>query len=93
VLRADAKPATRMVMAPAQKNVGLEGPGEALRRPGRFDRELVIGVPDQDGRREVLGIHTRGMPLADDVDLDGLAERTERYTGVDVGDPVRRAAS
>ena len=44
---------------------------EALRRPGRFDREIVIGVPDERGRREILGIHTRGMPLADDVDLAG----------------------
>src|SRR5690606_4889903 len=40
---------------------------EALRRPGRFDREIVIGVPDYPGRREVLAIHTRGMPLAEDV--------------------------
>ena len=46
---------------------------EALRRPGRFDREIVIGVPDERGRREILGIHTRGMPLDPDVDLDELA--------------------
>ena len=46
---------------------------EALRRPGRFDREIVIGVPDEGGRREILGIHTRGMPLAEGVDLDELA--------------------
>jgi len=45
---------------------------EALRRPGRFDREIVIGVPDEKGRREILGIHTRGMPLGEDVDLDEL---------------------
>ncbi len=43
---------------------------EALRRPGRFDREIVIGVPDEKGRREILGIHTRGMPLGEGVDLD-----------------------
>jgi transitional endoplasmic reticulum ATPase len=42
---------------------------EALRRPGRFDREIVIGVPDESGRREIIGIHTRGMPLAEGVDL------------------------
>ena len=48
---------------------------EALRRPGRFDREIVVGVPDEPGRREILGIHTRGMPLAADVDLDDLARR------------------
>src|SRR5215210_2804340 len=46
---------------------------EALRRPGRFDREIVIGVPDEPGRREIMTIHTRGMPLAEDVDLDAIA--------------------
>src|ERR671916_2085076 len=45
---------------------------EALRRPGRFDREIVVGVPDQSGRREILGIHTRGMPLDGGADLDAL---------------------
>src|SRR5699024_10076266 len=49
---------------------------EALRRPGRFDREIIIGVPDQDGRYEVLCIHTRGMPIADDVDLHEMARIT-----------------
>jgi transitional endoplasmic reticulum ATPase len=49
---------------------------EALRRPGRFDREIVIGVPDQDGRREILGIHTRGMPLTEDVELEELSRIT-----------------
>src|SRR3546814_10770731 len=53
---------------------------EALRRPGRFDREIVIGVPDESGRREILGIHTRGMPLAQDVDLAELARRSEEHT-------------
>src|SRR3546814_19331101 len=43
---------------------------EALRRPGRFDREIIVGVPDERGRREILGIHTRGMPLGGQVDLD-----------------------
>ncbi|MCL2148581.1 MAG: AAA family ATPase, partial [Methanomassiliicoccaceae archaeon] len=46
---------------------------EALRRPGRFDREIEIGIPDRDGRLEILQIHTRGMPLSDDVDLKRLA--------------------
>ena len=46
---------------------------EALRRPGRFDREIVVGVPDVEGRREILAIHTRGMPLDPGVDLDELA--------------------
>ncbi|HET8995570.1 MAG TPA: CDC48 family AAA ATPase [Acetobacteraceae bacterium] len=65
---------------------------EALRRPGRFDREIVIGVPDQDGRRQVLAIHTRGMPLHEDVDLDGLARSTYGFVGADVAALAREAA-
>lgn len=65
---------------------------EALRRPGRFDREIVIGVPDQKGRREVLAIHTRGMPLAEDVDLDEIARTTYGFVGADVGALAREAA-
>src|SRR5438132_315746 len=56
----------------------------ALRRPGRFDREIEIGVPDRDGRLEILQIHTRGMPLAKDVDLQELAGSTYRYGGADL---------
>jgi len=56
----------------------------ALRRGGRFDREIEIGVPDETGRREILAVHTRGMPLADDVSLDRLAERTHGFVGADV---------
>ena len=55
----------------------------ALRRPGRFDREIEIGVPDKKGREEILGIHTRGMPLAEGVDLDRHAE-TEGFVGADL---------
>jgi transitional endoplasmic reticulum ATPase len=65
---------------------------EALRRPGRFDREIVIGVPDQRGRREILGIHTRGMPLAADVNLDDLARRTYGFVGADIAALTREAA-
>ena len=65
---------------------------EALRRPGRFDREIVIGVPDEGGRREILGIHTRGMPLADGVDLDELARTTHGFVGADLGALTREAA-
>ena len=65
---------------------------EALRRPGRFDREIVIGVPDERGRREILGIHTRGMPLADGVDLDELARRTYGFVGADLAALTREAA-
>ncbi|MBB4636938.1 CDC48 family AAA ATPase [Longimicrobium terrae] len=65
---------------------------EALRRPGRFDREIVIGVPDTTGRREILGIHTRGMPLDDDVDLDEIARVTYGFVGADLSALAREAA-
>ena len=65
---------------------------EALRRPGRFDREIVIGVPDERGRREILGIHTRGMPLGDGVDLDELARTTYGFVGADLAALAREAA-
>lgn len=65
---------------------------EALRRPGRFDREIEIGIPDRDGRLEILQIHTRGMPLADDVDLKWLADRTHGYAGADLSALTKEAA-
>src|SRR5215210_7494462 len=65
---------------------------EALRRPGRLDREIVVGVPDEAGRREILGIHTRGMPLAEDVNLDELARRTYGFVGADLAALTREAA-
>ncbi|HUF51382.1 MAG TPA: CDC48 family AAA ATPase [Longimicrobiales bacterium] len=65
---------------------------EALRRPGRFDREIVIGVPDVQGRREVIAIHTRGMPLAPDVDLEELARITYGFVGADMSALAREAA-
>jgi transitional endoplasmic reticulum ATPase len=65
---------------------------EALRRPGRFDREIVVGVPDERGRREILGIHTRGMPLAPEVDLDELARQTYGFVGADLAALTREAA-
>jgi len=64
----------------------------ALRRPGRFDRELVIPIPDKNGRREILTIHTRGMPFADDVDLERLAFLTHGFVGADLAALVREAA-
>jgi transitional endoplasmic reticulum ATPase len=64
----------------------------ALRRPGRFDREIEIGVPDKQARHEILQIHTRGMPLAEDVDLVKLAERTHGYTGADEASLARETA-
>ena len=65
---------------------------EALRRPGRFDREIVIGVPDEGGRREILAIHTRGMPLGEGVDLKELARITHGFVGADLAALTREAA-
>jgi len=64
----------------------------ALRRPGRFDREIEIGVPNQEARLEILQIHTRGMPLADDVDLESLAASLHGYTGADIRALCQEAA-
>ncbi len=64
----------------------------ALRRPGRFDREIEIGVPDKAGRYEVLQIHTRNMPLAEDVELKRLSDVTHGYTGADIASLCREAA-
>ncbi len=63
----------------------------ALRRPGRFEHEIHIGPPDVSGRREILAIHTRRMPLADDVDLDDLAQRTPGFVGADLASLCREA--
>ncbi|MFO0579372.1 MAG: CDC48 family AAA ATPase [Polyangia bacterium] len=64
----------------------------ALRRPGRFDREITIPVPDRFGRGEILEIHSRGMPLASDVELGTLAERTHGFVGADLAALCREAA-
>ena len=64
----------------------------ALRRPGRFDREVEISVPNEDGRLEILQIHTRGMPIADDVNLKTLAAELHGYTGADIKSLCREAA-
>jgi transitional endoplasmic reticulum ATPase len=64
---------------------------EALRRPGRFDREIEIGVPDRKGRLEILQIHTRGMPLAKDVNLEKLADISHGYVGADLQALTREA--
>jgi len=65
---------------------------EALRRPGRFDREIIIGVPDKKGRLEILQIHTRAMPLEKDLDLDKLASVTHGFVGADLSALAREAA-
>jgi len=86
---------------------GLEGRGQvivigatnlpnlldpALRRPGRFDREMTIGIPDTGARREILEIHTRGMPLSHDVNLSEIAGITHGFTGADIAALCREAA-
>lgn len=64
----------------------------ALRRPGRFDREISIPIPDRNGRRELLDIHSRGMPLSRDVDMNRMAEVTHGYVGADIEALCREAA-
>jgi transitional endoplasmic reticulum ATPase len=64
----------------------------ALRRPGRFDREIEIPIPDREGRKEILEIHTRGMPLSEDVDLDEIANITHGYAGADLAALCREVA-
>lgn len=65
---------------------------QALRRAGRFDREIEISVPDRDGREEILEIHTRAMPLGQDVDLGEIAARTHGFVGADIAALCREAA-
>jgi len=64
----------------------------ALRRPGRFDREIEIGLPDRNGRLQILQIHTRGMPLAQDVKLDAIADRVHGFVGADLEAVSKEAA-
>ena len=64
----------------------------ALRRGGRFDREIEIGVPDRDGRKEILQVHTRNMPLAEGIDLDVYAENTHGFVGADLESLAKEAA-
>ena len=64
----------------------------ALRRPGRFDREIEIGIPTENDRKEIVEIHTRNMPLAEDVDIAAIAERTYGFTGADIAALAREGA-
>ncbi|MDP6049282.1 MAG: CDC48 family AAA ATPase [Candidatus Bathyarchaeota archaeon] len=64
----------------------------ALRRPGRFDREIEIGIPDREGRHEIIQIHTRGMPLNDDVNVQQISDITHGYTGADLEALSRESA-
>ena len=69
-----------------------DGIDPALRRPGRFDREIRVDPPDREGRREILAVHTRGMPLGADVDLSALAADTHGHVGADLAALCREAA-
>lgn len=64
----------------------------ALLRPGRFDRQVTLDIPDIEGRKAILGIHSKGKPLADDVDLGVLARRTSMFTGADLANVLNEAA-
>ena len=64
----------------------------ALLRPGRFDRQVVVDRPDRDGRRQILEVHTRGKPIAKEIDLDALAGQTPGFTGADLANLVNEAA-
>ncbi|ACV48201.1 MULTISPECIES: CDC48 family AAA ATPase [Halomicrobium] len=64
----------------------------ALRRGGRFDREIEIGVPDKEGRKEILQVHTRGMPLSEDIDLESYAENTHGFVGADLAQLTKEGA-
>jgi transitional endoplasmic reticulum ATPase len=86
----DADPDSRVAVVGTTTRLDELDP--SLRRAGRFDHEVEVPVPDRDGRREILAIHTRGVPLADDVDLDALAERTHGFVGADIERLVREAA-
>lgn len=80
----------RVVVIAATNRVDAIDP--ALRRPGRFDREIEIGVPDKLGRRNILEIHTRHIPGREDIDLDFLAEHTHGFVGADLSSLVQEAA-
>lgn len=78
-----------MVIAATNRADSLD---PALRRGGRFDREIEIGVPDREGRREIMEIHTRSMPLADNVDLEKYADNTQGFVGADIASLSKEAA-
>ncbi|KAF9106666.1 hypothetical protein BGX29_008815 [Mortierella sp. GBA35] len=82
--------ATGVLIVAATNRVDLID--KALLRPGRFDRVVYVPPPDLDARRQILNIYTRDIPLADDVDLDAVAETTEMYTGADLQNVCREAA-
>ena len=66
---------------------------QLLRRPGRFDREIEIGIPNRDGRYDILQIHTRGMPLVDDINLEQFARITHGFVGAESRVPIKRGCN
>ncbi len=84
------KPRENVVVIAATNRV--DAVDEALRRPGRFDREILVGVPDTEGRKEIFMIHTRGMPLSENLDLDEFIELTYGFTGSDIEALARESA-
>jgi transitional endoplasmic reticulum ATPase len=80
----------KLVVIGATNRVNALDP--ALRRPGRFDREIEIGLPDRNGRHQILQIHTRGMPLSEEVNLENFADRTHGFVGADLEALVKEAA-
>jgi AAA family ATPase len=84
------QPLSKVLVVAATNRPDLVDP--ALLRPGRFDALLYVGLPDLEGRLQILRIHTRAMPLADDVDLDGLAARTPNFSGAELAALCREAA-
>jgi transitional endoplasmic reticulum ATPase len=87
----DGMPARGQVIVLAATN-RPDAIDQALRRPGRFDREIEIGIPDRTARKEILQIHTRNMPVAKDVSVDELATITHGYTGADLSALAKEAA-
>ncbi len=84
------KPRQNVVVIAATNRVNAVD--EALRRPGRFDREIEVGVPDTEGRKEIFMIHTRGMPLDENLDLDEFIDLTYGFTGSDIEALARESA-
>jgi cell division protease FtsH len=83
-------PKTNVIMIAATNRPDILDP--ALLRPGRFDRQIQVDAPDSKGRKQILEVHSKGKPLADDVDLEVLARKTPGYTGADLANVVNEAA-
>jgi len=81
---------TNVIMIAATNRPDVLDP--ALLRPGRFDRQVTVGLPDRDGRSSILKVHTRGKPLADDVDLEAMAKATVGFSGADLANLANEAA-